>query len=154
MTHGSPPSPNGSESAYAAVPALPVLSTMGRVALAAEVVSTYTAVRWGMWRGDLTTTVQSLRDRACGSWAEPNLESHFQGARMARATMRTLALVPADSRCLMQSLVLLGLLSRRRIRCVLVVGARSESGFQAHAWVEHDSRPLLPSGDYGRLIEL
>jgi hypothetical protein len=54
----------------------------------------------------------------------------------------------------MQSLVLVGLLSRRGIGSVLVVAVRSDPDFRAHAWVEHNRRPLLPTGGYGRLVEL
>jgi hypothetical protein len=115
----------------------------------------YMVVRWRLWRSDLNATVSALRNCAAGDqWTEPGLESHQQGARLARATTRTLALLPTDSRCLMQSLVLIGLLSRRGISSVLVVAVQSDPDFQAHAWVEHNHRPLLPSGEYGRLVEL
>lgn len=135
--------------------ALPALTPVGRVRLAAEVLSTYGTVRWHLWRSDLRTTVRALRGRASGSrMVEPSDETHEQGSRLSRATTRTLALLPTDSRCLMQSLVLLGLLSRRSIGGVLVVAVKSGPDFKAHAWVEHNQRPLLPSGDFGRLLEL
>ena len=115
----------------------------------------YLAVRWRLWRSDLNATVLALRNLAPDhQWTEPGCESHWQGVRLAKATTRTLALLPADSRCLMQSLVLTGLLSRRGIGSVLVIGVKSNPDFQAHAWVEHNDRPLLPSGEFGRLVEL
>jgi hypothetical protein len=54
----------------------------------------------------------------------------------------------------MQSLVLIGLLSRRNISSMLIVAVNSSPDFEAHAWVEHNKRPLLPAGEYGRLVEL
>jgi hypothetical protein len=53
----------------------------------------------------------------------------------------------------MQSLVLIGLLSRRGISSVLVIGVKSSPDFEAHAWVEHNDRALLPSGEFRRLVE-
>ena len=73
-------------------------------------------------------------------------DTRLAGVRLGRAVTRTLRLVPADSRCLMRSLVLTGLLARRGIDSSLVIGVRPEGEFGAHAWVEHDGRPLLPSG--------
>jgi hypothetical protein len=58
-----------------------------------------------------------------------------------------LAVLPADDRCLTQSLVLIGLLARRGVPVTLVLGVEGTgSRFGAHAWVEHDGRPLLPPG--------
>lgn len=136
-------------------PILPVLSPVGRLRLAAEVLSMYLAVRWRLWRSDLNATVLALRNPVPDrQWTEPGRESHWQGVRLAKATTRTLALVPTDSRCLMRSLVLIGLLSRRGISSVLVLGVKSDPDFEAHAWVEHNDWPLLPGGEFGRLVEL
>lgn len=70
--------------------------------------------------------------------------------------VRTLTVLPADSRCLMRSLVLTGLLARRGISSSLIIGVRLEPEFAAHAWVEYGGEPLLPPGDpsLGRLTEL
>ena len=131
------------------------LSPRDRLRLAAEVLSVYVQARWRLWRTDLSATVRSLRSGAPDQQrVERGLESHWQGVRLAKATTRTLALLPTDTRCLMQSLVLLGLLSRRGIESVLVVAVKSDPDFRAHAWVEHNERPLLPTGGYGRLVEL
>jgi hypothetical protein len=135
-------------------PTLPPLSLVGRLRLAVEVLSIYMAVRWRLWRSGLDATVLALRDRAPDrQWTEPGRASYWQGVRLAKATTRTLTLLPTDSRCLMQSLVLLGLLSRRGIGSVLVIGVNSNPDFEAHAWVEHDDQPLLPSGEFQRLVE-
>jgi hypothetical protein len=76
--------------------------------------------------------------------------------RLARIVERALALVPADTRCLMRSLVLLALLERRSVRSTLVIGASADEGFYAHAWIEHEGEALLwPGGSgLGRLVEL
>jgi len=76
--------------------------------------------------------------------------------RLARAVSRTLRLLPTDSRCLSRALVLDTLLTRRSLQSVVVIAARAEPDFVAHAWVEHDGIPVLPAGSagYQRLIDL
>ena len=83
----------------------------------------------------------------------PALE-HRAALRLGRAVNRTLRLLPTDSRCLIQSLVLTRLLARRSIPSVLVIGVRHDPEFLAHAWVEHEGRPVLPAGPYQRLTEI
>jgi hypothetical protein len=131
---------------------LPKLTVSGRLRLAVEVISTYVEVRWRMRRGDVRSTVESLRRTPAA--ADSGLASYWQGVRLSKATTRTLRLLPSDTRCLMQSLVLLRLLARRGIASVLIVAVKSGPDFKAHAWVEHDARPLLPTYGYGRLLEL
>lgn len=65
-------------------------------------------------------------------------------------------MVPGDTRCLMQALVLTRLLSRRGIPAKLVIGARTAPSFFAHAWVEHAGQPVLSAGDglFDKLVEL
>lgn len=74
--------------------------------------------------------------------------------RLGRVVGRTLRLLPTDSRCLVQSLVLTRMLARRSIPNVLVIGVRANPTFEAHAWVEHEGRPILPTGEFTRLLEL
>ena len=63
--------------------------------------------------------------------------------------------LPFDSRCLIRSLVLVRILSRRSIDdATLVIGASVEGGFAAHAWVEHDGEPVLPTLSHPTLIRL
>jgi hypothetical protein len=137
-------------------PILPHLTMRDRLSLGIEVLRTYVEVRRLLRHNDLNTTTAALRDQAPGGqWVEPSLESRWQGVRLAKAVTRTLTFVPADTRCLTQSLVLTALLSRRGIGSVLVVAVNPGTEFEAHAWVEHDDRPLLPTGDFaGRLLEL
>ena len=121
-------------------------------ALACEIVVTYARTRWLLRRHDLPHVLERLR-------AEPR-RRHFappaSDERLARAVRRTLGTLPADSRCLMQSLVLTGLLVRRGRTATLVIGVSPAGTFTAHAWVEREGVPLLPAGDdeFARLAEL
>ena len=67
-------------------------------------------------------------------------DSDVTAARLGYAVARTLRTLPTDSRCLVQALVLYRLLSERGIHSTLVIGARSQPEFAAHAWVEHAGR--------------
>jgi hypothetical protein len=82
--------------------------------------------------------------------------SHAEASRLGKVVMRTLAPLPTDTRCLLRSLVLTGLLARRGMSSKLVIGVAPGPEFKAHAWVEHSSYPVLPSGDgeYAPLLEL
>ena len=64
--------------------------------------------------------------------------------------------VAHDSRCLMQSVVLVAMLARRGAEASLVIGVRPGVDFGAHAWVELAGRALLPTfgDDFARLVEL
>jgi hypothetical protein len=90
--------------------------------------------------------------RAASEASPALVEAHRLGA----AVMRTLALLPGDTRCLARSLVLTQLLARREIPATLVIGARTGPDFLAHAWVEHAGAPVLPPGEgsFARLVEL
>lgn len=149
------PGRTGSRDQRLPEPILPGLTALARLSLAVEVLRTYAEVKRLLRRKDLKTTTSALRDRAPdGRWLEPGLETRWQGVRLAKAVTRTLTFVPGDTRCLTQSLVLTGLLSRRGISSVLVVAVDPGPEFKAHAWVEHGDAPLLPTGEYGRLLEL
>lgn len=131
-----------------------------RIRLTAEVLTTYTHVRWIMRDDDAERSVRRLRADARGSTkntetaSESDLE--FLAAwRLAHATRRVLDMLPSDSRCLFRSLTLLCLLERRGVSQTLVVAVRPRP-FSAHAWVEVDGQPVLPDADpgYERLLEL
>ncbi|MGH7481739.1 MAG: lasso peptide biosynthesis B2 protein, partial [Longimicrobiales bacterium] len=79
---------------------------------------------------------------------------HQVARRLGKVVGKTLGVLPTDSRCLIRSLVLVRLLTRRSIPSTLVIGVRKNSGFEAHAWVEHDGEPILPPGEYTRLMEM
>jgi hypothetical protein len=128
---------------------------VARVRLVSEVVAAYVRARWRIGHGDLPSAVAALR---AGGPQPPAAGDDARRAalRLAHATRRTLALIPADSRCLMRSLVVTRLLARRGIASTLVLAARVEGGFEAHAWVEVDGRAVLEPGypPFQRLVEL
>jgi hypothetical protein len=125
-----------------------------RTALAGEIVVAYLRARRQLRRGSIEEVVERLRagSSGVGEGPEPLLEAQ----RLGRAVVRTLRLLPGDTRCLRRSLVLTQLLARRGISARLVIGARTAPDFLAHAWVEHAGVPVLsPEGDtFGRLVEL
>ena len=126
-----------------------------KVVLAAEILASYMSVRWRVERDSLPAVMAAVRDRR----AAPRTSVAAAGltaTRLGSATGRVLRLLPTDSRCLMQSLVLSRLLAARGISSVLVIGAHSHSDFTAHAWVEVDGLPVLPTRGFeeARLLEI
>jgi hypothetical protein len=131
------------------------MSRTAKAYLVAEILTSYLLTRWYLRQGALPGVVARLR-RTQGPPRGPL--GGDQAPRLGRAVSRTLATLPADSRCLMRSLVLLRLLARRGVAGSLVIAARppSDDAFAAHAWVEIAGRPVLPAGSpqYGRLVTL
>jgi Transglutaminase-like superfamily len=136
------------------------LSPAAKTRLAAEVVTEYARVRRALRREELPRVVRRLRAPAPARRVTPPLpDGARDGARLGAAVIRTLEPLPFDSRCLMRSLVLLGLLARRGVAGELVIAVRPSQelpALDAHAWVEVDGRALLaPAGpDHGRLLTL
>jgi hypothetical protein len=126
-----------------------------RLQLAAEIVTAYARARLALRRAPIAAVVAGLRTEYC-SPSSPTPQSLDEARRLGWTVSRTLAFVPGDTRCLVQSLVLTHLLARRGIPAKLVIGARSGPEFLAHAWVEHSGEPVLTPGDgsFGRLVEL
>jgi hypothetical protein len=114
-----------------------------RLALACEILGTYAQVRWSLRRRGLRGALVALRSSA-GS-VQPG-QPVATGRRLGRAVARTLGVLPADSRCLMQSLVLTRVLARRGIDTRLVIAVRPGERLAAHAWIEHGDEALLPAG--------
>ena len=114
-----------------------------KLALGLEIARTCVAVRRRLGRDGLPQTLEWLRlplGNATPTGAAADLE-------LGRAVRRTLVLLPSDSRCLTQSLVLIGLLARRGVPAKLLIGVEATGEqFGAHAWVEYDERALLPPG--------
>jgi hypothetical protein len=136
-------------------PAVRRLSLAGRARLATEIVIAYLRAQRELRGAPITAVVEQLRSTPAAT------PSHGTGAleealRLGRAVSRTLALLPGDTRCLRRSLVLLQLLTRRGIPARLVIAARTDPDFLAHAWVEHDGIPVLvpANSSFGRLVEL
>ena len=110
-----------------------------------------------MWRAMGHPDVLRLATRARNVRSLPRVDDpleHLVARRLGKVVGKVLRMLPTDSRCLIRSLVLVRILSRRSIPCTLVIGVRKESDFQAHAWVEHDGVPILPAGAYTRLMEM
>ena len=86
----------------------------------------------------------------------PTAQQRQEGMRVGRAVTKVLRLLPTDSRCLIQAIVLTAMLARRGVDSTVVIGVRSEPSFGAHAWVELDGSPLLPTDQsiYRRLAEM
>ena len=138
------------------------LGARRKLRVAVEVYVAYGHVRWWLRRHEVREVVRRLRgwgpvDAAAASRDQDGSRPlYVSGVRLGRAVIRSLRLLPTDSRCLMRSLVLTGLLARRGVSSSLIIGVRSDPEFAAHAWVELAGQPLLPPGDtsLGRLTEL
>jgi hypothetical protein len=117
-----------------------------RVRVAAEIVFSYGLVRWRLVRGDVREVVAALRGDARDLYDAE--DARRLGLRLGQPVRRTLDPLPWDSRCLMRSLVLLRMLARRGVVCRLVIGVRPGEKLGAHAWIEHDGTPLLPTLGY------
>jgi hypothetical protein len=131
------------------------LSHAERVRLAIEIVAAYGQARRILRRTPIASAVTVLRAQAPPPSA-PATGSLEEARRLGRAVTRLLSHLPGDTRCLARSLVLTRLLAGRGIEAKLVIGARTEPEFLAHAWVEHGGDPVLDPGDgsFGRLVEL
>jgi hypothetical protein len=125
-----------------------------KAALGFEILAAYAYVRWQLRRKALPEALTAVRSTPRRRRTEG--ETRPTGLRLGRAVVRTLSLLPTDSRCLMRSLVLVRLLARRGIEAQLILGVSSAERFQAHAWVELDGRPVLASGggSFARLANL
>jgi hypothetical protein len=135
-------------------PRLGRLGPIGKARLLAEVLVSYPSA-WRLVRAnDLERMVRESREVRPVPHSEGPDAEHDLALRLGVAVTRTLALLPTDSRCLVRSVVLSRLLSRRAIPSRLVIGVTPGPGFIGHAWVEHDGRPVSPPGRHERLIEL
>lgn len=132
------------------------LSLRTKVQLAVEIVVTYGQVRWWLWRTPLPETVSALRARRRERPGPVGRREQLIGIRLGWIVARTVGLLPADSRCLVRSLVLTSLLARRGIDSSLVIGVKPQPDFAAHAWVETGGVPLLPAREttFSRLVEI
>jgi hypothetical protein len=122
-------------------------SAVRKLALAAEIAAAYARARWSLSRAGLPATLARLRSPGRTDAARcPAGDPGMAGRRLAHAVVRMLSAVPADSRCLVRSLVLTRLLARRGIESRLVIAVCPGEPFAAHAWVEQDGVALLPVG--------
>jgi len=124
-----------------------------KMALIREILVAYVAMWKVLGLSDVRQMAARAREVSAGERVVDSIE-HQVARRLGKVVGRTLGVLPTDSRCLIRSLVLVHLLARRSIPSTLVIGVRKESGFEAHAWVEHDGEAVLPAGHYTRLTEL
>ena len=129
---------------------------LARARLVCEIATAYVRTRRALRARPLVAAIATLRAQRRPPVIAETTEPLAEASHLARAVVRTLALLPGDTRCLTRSLVLTRLLARRGIPATLVIGARSAPDFVAHAWVEHRGHAVLPPGDesFGRLVEL
>jgi len=127
-----------------------------RVRLSAEILVAYAELLVLLRRNDVSRMVEGARSvRVAPVQAPPERDAHAAALRLGRIVQRVITKLPTDKRCLINSLVVVRMLSQRGIDARVVIGVQSGGeGFRAHAWVEHDDRPVLAPGDYVRLLEL
>jgi hypothetical protein len=125
-----------------------------RAVILMETLLTYGVVRWHLRREALPTVVTLMR-RSRLRALRPRPVGH-DAPRLAGVAVHVLERLPSDARCLTRSLVVLAMLERRGMDARLVLAARPTPTFTAHAWVERDGRPLLPTRGFAdsRLTEL
>ena len=134
------------------------LATKAR--LACEIAVVFPYARMAVRRDDIKSALKRMR--GANPPPEPDDADPAArplialGQRLGQAVARTMRVLPGDTRCLTQSLVLTRLLARRGIGSTLVLGVTPEGGFSAHAWVEVAGWPVLPERNdvYKRLVEL
>jgi transglutaminase superfamily protein len=124
-----------------------------KLSLIAEILIAYVPA-WRLVRtNDLMSMVTAARAVTPAPMELPSALERELALRLGRAVMRTLALLPTDSRCLIRALVLSRLLARRGISSTIVIGVRRDPEFLAHAWVERNAEAVLPAGPFERLLE-
>jgi hypothetical protein len=130
-------------------------SAARKAALVVEILVAYVRVRRLLRRSDLPSVVATLR-APLPAHAAASPGGVRLGRRLSHAVVRTLRVLPTDSRCLMRSLVLTALLAERGVSGSVVVSVTPGAEFSAHAWVEHLGVELLPAlgGQERRLLEL
>ena len=132
------------------------LSPGEKARLVLEVIASYRRSKKLLGVRDVRASLVELRGGVGPESGPLSRRQVLEGARLGRAVGRVLGPLPLESRCLVRSLVLTELLSRREIPSTLVIGVKPGESFGAHAWVELNGVPLLPSGDgqYARLVDL
>jgi len=125
------------------------------VALVLEILLAYVELLRVLRGGDLASMVRTARHTPFQAQeALGPADEHFVARRLGWIVFRVVDTLPTDKRCLINSLVLVRVLTHRSIGAQLVLGVQSEGGFAAHAWVEHAGRPVMPTYDFHRLFEV
>jgi hypothetical protein len=134
-------------------PAVPMTRT-AKLRLVTEILACCPRTMRLVRSNDLEGMVAQARSTTAGIARVAPEDADAVARRLAIYVHRVVAPVPTDNPCLIKSLVLLQMLWRRSIDARLVIGARSDGVFAAHAWVEHDGRAILPIGPHERLVRL
>jgi hypothetical protein len=139
--------------APSALPPAGELRVVDRARVAAEVLANYGPLWRAVRTNDLVGMAATARTspRLVQAPPEQHAELAYRLGGIVQGVMRVL---PTDKRCLITSLVTLRVMANRSIDGRLVIGVRSGDEFEAHAWVEHDERPVLPVNGFHRLHEL
>lgn len=139
------------------LPDISELAWWRKLVLAGEILATYVRIRWLIRDENAVRAVPQIRGHfpARGQFDGTEPERLLAGLRLGHTVIRTLSPLPYDSRCLFRSLTLTALLQKRGIPSTVVIAVRP-APFAAHAWVEHDGRPLLEPAQAGfeRIAEL
>jgi hypothetical protein len=135
------------------LPAIGRVSLRDKILLAVEIVSAYLPLVRLVRSNDVEAMVRVARKMDRPASDVPPADAQVTAIRLGTMVERLTRWLP-DDRCLIRSLVVLRLLGQRGIPARLVIGVSAESGFGAHAWVEHDGRPVLPTAGFNRLLEL
>ena len=132
------------------------LAPLERARLGLEIVVAYAKASRELRRVPIEEVMSRLRMAESPRSAGDDPAELEEARRLGGAVVRTLRFLPGDTRCLRRPLVTVRLLARRGIASRLVIGARTAPDFLAHAWVEHDGKPVLSmlDGSFGRLVEL
>jgi hypothetical protein len=131
------------------------LSTAERIRIAGEIFGTYCMARWWLLRLSYDKAVERARHVPSNVPQAEDEDLTDAGVRLGNAVRRTLRTLPVDSRCLVTALVLTRMLARRGIATSFVLGVRAQPAFAAHAWLERESVPILPTtSDFHRLVVL
>ena len=128
-------------------------SALERAALAGEIVIAYVGCRFALRRHGVAGALRWARrpvavtDPTDRIMQGPSVDI-AAGFRLASITARALQRVPTDTRCLIQSLVLVRLLANRGVHGQLALAVRRHEA-AAHAWVEVAGKavsPVAPDG--------
>jgi hypothetical protein len=130
------------------VPPVGPLSRLTKLGLACEILATYVPALRALRTNDVNHMITAARAVRRPGPSPPAEVQRPLAIRLGWMVLRVLSILPTDSRCLIRSLVLSRLLARRGISAELVIGVRSGAEFAAHAWLEYDGRPVLPSADF------
>lgn len=124
-------------------------SALRKALLAAEVCLVYGRVRLLLRRFNTPDTVARLRSgrTPLASRYGADRPPRERARQLGRATVRVLAPLPVDSRCLLRSLVLARMMTRRGLPYEILFSVHAGNEFIAHCWVEADGVPMLDPGE-------